>query len=201
MDPDFWEDRYRNQQTGWDRGGTSPALRHWLDAGELTPCRIVIPGAGRGHEALSLARRGFDVTALDFADSAVRELRDALAREGLSARVEQADVLRYAPAEPFDAAYEQTCLCALEPDDWQAYVRRLHAWLKPGGRLYALFMQTGREGGPPFHCDLNAMHALFPKQLWEWPTAALTPVPHPNGFQELAAVLVRREGGGEPGGG
>ena len=32
-------------------------------------------------------------------------------------------------AEPFNAVYEQTCLCALDPDDWQAYETRLARWL------------------------------------------------------------------------
>ncbi len=29
-------------------------------------------------------------------------------------------------------------------------------------------MQTGREGGPPFHCALNDMVDLFPKEKWAW---------------------------------
>ena len=186
-----WEQRYRAGQTGWDRGGVSPALHRWLDSGELSPCRIVVPGCGHGHEVIELARRGFAVTALDIAPTPVEALRRRLRDEGLDAEVLQADVLSWQPPEPVDAVYEQTCLCALDPTLWEAYERQLHRWLRPGGRLFALFMQTGREGGPPFHCALPRMEALFAEARWRWLTTEPTEVPHPSGIFELAHVLER----------
>lgn len=71
---DEWQQRDDEGETGWDRGESSPALIRWLDDGDLTPCRILVPGCGRGHEVVELASRGFDVTALDFARTPVREL-------------------------------------------------------------------------------------------------------------------------------
>lgn len=56
----------------------------------------------------------------------------------------QADVLTYQPDKPFDAIYEQTCLCALHPDHWVDYARQFRQWLKPQGSLWALFMQMLR---------------------------------------------------------
>jgi hypothetical protein len=55
-------------------------------------------------------------------------------------------VLTWCPEQPFDAIYEQTCLCALHPDHWAAYARQLHAWLRPAGTLWAMFMQTLAAG-------------------------------------------------------
>lgn len=188
----FWEDRYRAANTPWDRGGTSPALLQWLDAGELAPCRVLVPGCGRGYEVLELARRGFEVVALDVAPSAVRHLRMELAREGLAAQVLEADVLTWRPDQPFDAIYEQTCLCALPPRTWQAYAVQLRQWLKPDGRLFALFMQTGKEGGPPYHCDPGAMRMLFADDAWEWSGLPFCEIPHPAGIHELSTVLRRR---------
>ena len=64
----------------------------------------------------------------------------------------------------------------LHPAQWRAYADQLHAWLRPQGRSQALFMQAlrkssaqGRIEGPPCHCDINAMRALFPVQRWDWP--------------------------------
>jgi SAM-dependent methyltransferase len=188
----FWEERYRTATTPWDRGGASPALLEWLDGEELRPCRILVPGCGRGYEVLELARRGFEVTALDFAPSAVRHLREELRRAGLEAEVLEADVLTWAAQRPFDAIYEQTCLCALPPGTWADYERQLFRWLRPGGRLFALFMQTRKEGGPPYHCDPGAMQALFPASRWEWSSAPFCEVPHPVGFYEFSTVLTRR---------
>lgn len=187
----FWENRYQTTNTPWDRGETSPALLQWLDSGELAPCRVLVPGCGRGYEVVELARRGFEVVALDFAPSAVRHLQEVLALKGLTGEVLEADVLVWTPLRPFDAIYEQTCLCALPPGAWAAYGARLRDWLRPEGLLFALFMQTGREGGPPFHCDMEAMRALFSPDQWEWSGAPFCEVPHPAGIHELSSVLRR----------
>jgi len=188
----FWEERYQSNRIPWDRGEISPALVHWLESGDLRPCRIVIPGCGYGYEALELARRQFDVTAIDFAPSAVATLEKELEKSKLRAQVVEADVLQWNPEQPFDAIYEQTCLCALPPKLWQPYSEQLDRWVKPAGKLFALFMQTDEPGGPPYHCDLNEMRELFPNDEWAWPEEPLLKVPHPVGFYEVAGVLKRK---------
>lgn len=187
----YWQARYDEGTTGWDRGGPSPALLSWLQSGELTPCRILVPGCGRGHEVIALAKAGFQVTGIDYASSAVQAVREALASCGLSAVIEQADLFTYQPQEPFEAIYEQTCLCALPPGRWGCYEKRLATWLAPGGGLFAAFMQTDSEGGPPFACRPDAMRQLFAAERWIWPEQ-LEPVPHPLGMTELTGVLRRR---------
>jgi methyl halide transferase len=202
-DVDFWQQRFRTHQVPWDRGAPSPQLLAWLDNGELS-CgalngALVVPGCGSGYEVAELAARGFQVTGIDYASVAVALTKDRLARTGLAANVVLADVLSWQPRTLLAAVYEQTCLCALHPDHWSAYALQLHAWLRPGGRLYAMFMQTDRDGaahgrieGPPYHCDINAMRALFPSQHWQWPKPPYERVPHPMGMAELAVILERR---------
>ena len=111
-----WEEKYRAKTIPWDRGAVSPALLGWIEDGALPPGRILIPGCGRGHEAVELARRGFQVTALDIAPTALEHLAAELAAAGVEAERVCADALTWQPAQPFDAIYEQTCLCALDPD-------------------------------------------------------------------------------------
>jgi SAM-dependent methyltransferase len=193
-----WESRYRTGATGWDRGGVSPALAGWLARDELPQGRVLVPGCGHGYEVLALAEAGHYVTAVDIAAPAVMSLMGQLTDAGLHAKVIQADLLNWTPAEPFDAIYEQTCLCALHPEQWQAYAERLAGWLVPGGKLFALFMQTGRVGGPPYHCEMADMRELFPDSLWIWPEQSSTEVAHPNGLHELAHVLIRRGGDDQP---
>lgn len=187
-----WEEKYQANTIPWDRGGSSPALRRWLEADALKHGRILVPGCGRGHEAVELARHGFQVTGLDIAPTALKLLETELAAAGLTAETVCADALAWRPDTPFDAIYEQTCLCALQPEQWPAYERQLFRWLKPGGHLYALFMQTGRDGGPPFHCELAEMRTLFPEERWAWEEAEAERVDHPNGLHELATRLTRR---------
>lgn len=104
----------------------------------------------------------------------------------------QADLLDWRPAEPFDAIYEQTCLCALDPGHWAEYERRLADWLVFGGRLLALFIQTGQAAGPPFDCPVPDMRVLFAASRWDWPEGPPLEIPHPNGLVEKGYVLTRR---------
>ncbi len=187
-----WEARWREGRTGWDRGGVNPALTAWLEAGAIPGRNVLVPGAGRGYEVEALARHGYAVTAVDIAAEACRSLQEGLAEDGVEARVVQADLLSWQPESRFDAVYEQTCLCALDPADWPAYEQRLYSWLRPGGALLALFMQTGQEGGPPFHCDVAAMAALFPSARWRWPDEPPADWPHPGGRREAGVRLIRR---------
>ena len=196
----FWQERFAKKETPWDRGLVSPQLVAWLDGGQLRPCRIAVPGCGSGWEAAELARRGFEVVGIDYTAAAVEKTRALCEHMGVSVDVIQADVLTYNPVVPFDAVYEQTCLCAIHPDDWFQYAGQLRAWLRTDGVLWALFMQLIRhnaseEGviqGPPYHCDINAMRALFPEDAWVWPKPPYVKVPHPNLAHELAVRLVRR---------
>ena len=198
-DVDFWQSHFAAGRTPWDRGEANPQLARWLDDGALSPCRIAVPGCGSGHEVVRLAQAGFDVTGIDYAPAAVARTRAALASVAAQAGVIEADVLAWSPPEPFDAIYEQTCLCALHPDHWIGYARKLHAWARPGAKVFALFMQAVRPGaangvveGPPYHCDVNAMRALFDDTRWAWPKPPYERVPHPTGYAELAVVLTRR---------
>jgi SAM-dependent methyltransferase len=152
----FWDGLYADGQDGWDLGEPAPALVDWLDAGgrfEPAPARIAVPGAGRGHDARLLARRGYRVTAFDFAEAAVVEARRLAAAEAVELAVEQRDVfaLAHDHAGAFDGVWEYTCFCAIDPDRRDEYARVLHAILRPGGLLLACFfpLRDG-TGGPPF---------------------------------------------------
>lgn len=184
----FWEAKYKSRETGWDRGSASPALLDWLKT--LKPCRILVPGCGRGHEVIELARRGFDVTAVDIATPAIDHMQAMLEKEQLTATLIHGDLFEI-ELPPFDAIYEQTCLCAIQPTQWGEYEQWLYNHLKPGGQLLALFMQTDTEGGPPFHCDLSDMQPLFDACRWQWPENS-TAVSHPSGRHELAHLLKRK---------
>jgi len=164
----IWENRYLEKQTGWDRGKTSEGLLYWLNNGLISPCRILVPGCGNGYEVITLAEKGFDVTAIDVAPTPIKNLKAALASAGLNAQLIQDDFFNWQPEQPFDAIYEQTSLCALEPELWKQYEACLYQWLKPEGVLLAQFMQTGQEGGPPYHCEIAAMHTLFSEDKWLW---------------------------------
>ncbi|MEE9304000.1 MAG: methyltransferase domain-containing protein [Thiotrichaceae bacterium] len=180
-----WENFYQTGSTGWDRGQSSENLNYWLDNDLLKPCRILVPGCGNGYEVLKLAKLGFDVVAIDIAPSAISNLSTALNKENLKAELVLGDFFSWQPEAPFDAVFEQTSLCALSPDMWAEYEAQLHQWLKPQGKLFAQFMQTGREGGPPYHCELTDMHDLFSDKKWLWSEEYISQKKEPGKTESL----------------
>lgn len=184
-----WEDRYQAGTTRWERGVVNPAFLAWRTSGVLAPCRVLVPGAGRSPEPAELARDGFRVTVLDVAPTAVAFQRERLGDAGT---VVESDLFAWDPEVPFDAVYDQTCLCALRPGLLPDYEARLARWLRSGGGLFVLFMQTGKEGGPPFDCPIPVMRELFAPERWVWPEEVGTPVKHSSGVEELPGVLRRR---------
>ncbi|MCX8018006.1 MAG: TPMT family class I SAM-dependent methyltransferase [Rhodocyclaceae bacterium] len=198
---DFWQSRFAEKVMPWDRGAPNPQLLTWLEAGEFAAgSRVLVPGCGQGWEVLALAAAGVRVTGIDFAPAALALCQGHLHAAGLTAELVDANVLHWRPAAPAEAVFEQTCLCALHPDYWMPYAGQLHGWLKPGGRLYALFMQAPRPGagegfieGPPYHCDIAAMRALFPATRWHWPKPPYPAIYHPGiDRTELAVILTRQ---------
>lgn len=164
--PAFWEGLYASKQDGWELGEPAPSLAAWLDAGNrFAPgARIAVPGAGRGHDARLLARRGYAVTGFDFVEPAVAEARALAAREGTAVAFERRDVFTLAAdyRACFDAAWEYTCFCAIDPDRRAEYARVLHDILVPGGALLACFYPL-KEGtdGPPFPVSRRSIEAAL----------------------------------------
>jgi len=194
----FWDDCYAEGRTGWDRGEVHPALLRWMEAKRLTtPCSIIVPGCGRGYEVVQLAKHGFDVTGIEIANEPAEHLRKQLENYQQNARVIQKNIFDFQPRLPVDAVYEQTCLCAIEPGQRADYERAVFQWLKPGGELFALFVQKPERPnqGPPFHCDLEDLKVTFPSSRWKWSTENVTArLDHPSGkLFELAHVLERRQ--------
>ena len=185
-----WDARFRAERTPWERPSLNPAFVAWRASGELAACRILLPGAGRSGEPLALARDGFDVTAVDLSPTAAEVQRVRLEAAGLAGAIIKADLLAWQPSAAFDAVYDQTCLCALPPAVVGDYVAGLQRWLRPEGRLFILFMQTGAEGGPPFDCPIDRMRSLFGAG-WSWPDAIGEPIVHGTATREIPVVLTR----------
>ncbi len=190
----FWIERYDEEETGWERPGLNPAYDAWRRSESLKPpASVIIPGCGRSPELTAMAEARFKVIGVDFAPAAVEWQRAALRAADLKGEVVQGDILSWAPNSPVDVVYEQTCLAAIPPVDRPAYERQIHNWLKRGGKLFALFVQKDREGGPPYACPIADMQALFREERWEWSPPPYLPAPHPIGaVSELGVILTKK---------
>lgn len=158
--PGYWENRYQTQDTPWDIGHASPPLIHYLEHLQDYKCRILIPGAGKAHEALWLHRRGFsEVYVCDWAPSAFDRLRqEEPAFPEAHLLVEDFFQL----AGTFDLILEQTFFSAIQLPQRQAYAQKAQALLQPQGKLVGvLFAHPFDHQGPPFGGTAEEYEALF----------------------------------------
>lgn len=161
--PDFWQEIYDGGRAGWDLGTPTPAFQRLLTQENFPPGRLIVLGAGRGHDAREFARRGFDVAAVDFADEPIRAMRD-LMDDNSQHQILQRDIFTL-PAEydnTFDYVLEYTCFCAIDPVRRPEYADLVTRLLKPGGIYIDLvFPLDSFQGGPPFAVSTDQVLDLF----------------------------------------
>ncbi|SHK86394.1 Thiopurine S-methyltransferase (TPMT) [Chitinophaga jiangningensis] len=159
MDSQYWNDRYLNNETGWDMGQVSPPLKAYIDQVENKQLRILIPGGGNSYEADYLHQQGFsDVTVLDIAPVVAERLRQRF--EGTGIKVVEGDF--FVHAAQYDLVLEQTFFCALEPGLRRQYVEHMHRLIVPGGHLAGvLFNWQFPQEGPPFGGDIHEYREIF----------------------------------------
>jgi hypothetical protein len=169
--PGKWEADYERGTDGWDLKGPTPVFKRLATSGRFKSGRMIVLGAGRGHDAREFARHGFQVTAVDFSSYAVREMQ-RLAEPQAPIEIVQSDLftLPHNFDHSFDYALEYTCFCAIDPrrrSEYADLVARLlrspdPASGKPAGIYIDLaFPLDGHTGGPPFAVTLPEVLDLF----------------------------------------
>lgn len=105
----------------------------------MTPGRALDVGCGEGADAIWLAQRGWQVTAIDVALAALDRGRQLAELAGVAVQWVRGDVWRTRfPAGAFDLVSLQYPALAKRAD-WEAGVDALLATLAPGGVLLAVF--------------------------------------------------------------
>lgn len=161
--PSKWELDYQRGTAGWDMGTPTPVFQRLLRAKTFAPGKMLVPGAGRGHDAREFARHGFEVVAVDFAQDAVADMR-ALMDDASQHEILHHDL--FALPKEFDGAFdyvlEYTCFCAIHPARRAEYADTVARVLKRGGKYIALAFPTGGfTGNPPFAVNADELIALM----------------------------------------
>jgi len=150
-----WDDRYSTRDTPWDSGRHSRELERLIDERPIKPCRLLEIGCGTGTNAIFLAKRGFEVTAVDVSTPAVDEARAKIKQAGVKVDLRVADVLGAVDlGPPFDLVFDRGVYHHLRSIDLWGFLNALARLTKPGGHYLTLAgnandRQTPPDGGPP----------------------------------------------------
>ncbi|HSV10287.1 MAG TPA: methyltransferase domain-containing protein [Hanamia sp.] len=155
----YWDNRYLNNETGWDMNQVSPPLKGYIDSLENKDLKILIPGCGNAYEAEYLLEKGFkNVTLIDFSKVVTDKLKDKYKDKLISIVNENF----FDHSGNYDLILEQTFFCALHPSLREKYVEKCYNLLNDAGKIAGvLFNKKFAPVEPPFIATDEEYRKLF----------------------------------------
>lgn len=180
---EYWQHRFEASDTPWELGRPSSILVEAMRnvdafAVSLSHASVVIAGAGRGSDALELARRGAKVLAVEWSSKAALEMQTLYDQQRQtivgSLEVAQHNFFTLTPRS-VDLAAEHTFLCAIDPSMRGLYASTIAQWVRPGGLIIGNFFIIAEDeaaqlsnlslnasgDGPPFGITARGLRTLF----------------------------------------
>ena len=149
LNENFWENKYKSQNTGWDLGQISPPLKAYIDQLTNKELKILIPGGGNSYEATYLFKKGFkNIFVVDISKIPLRNIRKRIP-EFPSEQLIHDDFFDL--ENQFDLIIEQTFFCAINPNLRAKYALKMKELLRDKGKLVGLL----------FNAELNKEHPPF----------------------------------------
>jgi SAM-dependent methyltransferase len=196
LDGDFWEDRYRSHRP---HGARTPSPHLVAATEQLEPGTALEAGCGEGANAVWLARRGWQVTAVDISPTALRRARDHAESAGIAppGRVDwvEADLTQLEPTgTPFDLVTAHYVHTSGGLDE---LILRLARAVAPGGILLVVghdptdAHSRNHGGAGVSFTPADAAAGLDPK-AWEVEASSASRVDTSTGATLHDAVLLAR---------
>jgi len=158
--PEFWNNNYQTNKTGWDIGAVSTPLKEYFDQISDKTLKILIPGAGNAYEAEYLWRKGFkNVFVLDFSEVAASLFLNRYPDFPKENVIVQ-DFFQH--NGQYNLIIEQTFFSAIQPNQRKEYAEKMAQLLIVGGKLVGLlFNHPILLPGPPFGGTPEEYQKLF----------------------------------------
>jgi methyl halide transferase len=139
-----WDEAYREGTPPWDLGVPHNELARVLDEYRLKPRTVLEIGCGSGADAILLARRRFEVTAVDCSPIALERARLRAEQRGDLIRFVLADMYEFGrTAGQFDFVYDSGVYDAVRLVQLDRYVDMLWRITRPGSHYLCLAAAPG----------------------------------------------------------
>ena len=110
------------------------SLAGWFDEGLFRPGKALDLGCGNGRNAIFLARHGFVVDGVDYAETAIKWAAERASDTGVSVQLHCQSVFDLkVEASSYDLVYDSGCFHHLPPHRRRTYVELVVKAMKPGG--------------------------------------------------------------------
>ena len=140
----------------WANMDTHPSFSRWLSQNQLLGINklALVIGCGMGDDAIELEKRGFQVTAFDVSDTAIKFCKERFPQTTVN--FVQADLLKNQAQwyKKFDFVLEIYTLQALPPKYEKELIQKIAEFLAPDGQLLVVAEVSKKErtfeNGPPW---------------------------------------------------
>jgi SAM-dependent methyltransferase len=194
---ELWDADYRGKAPPlWDIGHPAHELEEVVDQGKVRRCRAVDLCCGSGTDAVYLASKGFDVTGIDVAPTALSQAQRRARQAGVSVRWLLADVLAPPKLESFDFIYDRGCYHVVRDQNLAAYLETLRRISRPGTQFLLLAARADEDEKSALHSGVTEEElrydflSLFDIEWMNQSTLENNRGANPSGW----SVLLRRKG-------
>lgn len=163
LDAQYWNDRYKAGQTGWDMHQASPPLTDYIDSLSDKKMKILIPGCGNAHEAEYLLTKGFKhVTLIDISEIVTKRVAEKYRDQPI--KIVCGDFFKHTAS--YNLILEQTFFCTLSPTMREKYIDKCFELLEPRGKTAGvLFNKPLGTPGPPFISGDKEYKRIFARRF------------------------------------
>ncbi len=162
MNKEAWNERYSGGDLVW---ASAPNQFLVSEVSDLGPGKAVDLGCGEGRNAVWLAERGWDVTAVDFSETGIGKGREMAVARGTAVDWVVADLNEYEPAAAtFDLVID--FYVHLPPDQRRSLTSKAASAVAPGGTVlivgHDLTNLADGYGGPQDFAILQSPETIAP---------------------------------------
>ena len=208
MNPEFWHQRWADNQIGFHQDTPTPLLmKHWPSLGIAPDARVFVPLCGKSLDLAWFAAQGYRVLGVELSQLAVEQF---FAEHGFEPDVHESEYGRHYRAGEIEllcgdvfaldadvlrdcaAVFDRAALIALPPELRRRYVDEVYAKLPAGccGLAITLEYPQAEREGPPFAVPEAEVHVLYGR---DWGIELLERRPIPPGHPGFVSGVSRLE--------
>ena len=139
VDKEILEKTYEKPGAVWTQSEPPIELVELVETGKVKPCKCLDVGCGEGFYAIYLASKGFDVTAIDLSENAIKYAKQNAKDAGVDIKFIAMDVADLSEIdEKFDFVLEWAVMHHIMPEDRRKYVNNVNNLLNENGKYFSI---------------------------------------------------------------